>query len=308
MGNLIGVDVGGSFVKAGIVSPAGEVLFQAEPLPTVDGRSVVETVRGRVAELLARQPAPRGIGVSSCGIVDSVRGVVVESVSVPGYAGVNWLEQLGGFGIPVRVENDARAAAWAEFQLRDDREVRDWIHLPIGTSIGGGLVLDGQLWRGQGFSAGEVGHITVSAEGRVCACGNVGCLELFVSKGSVLQYVADELANGRSSVLRGVGDLDLQALSQAEQQGDALAHAAFARMGRYLGVGLTTLAHLFNPSVITLGGGVAMASETILETARAYVAAHALRSARAGLRIEPGRLGNRAGFVGAALLAGGDGD
>lgn len=306
MGNVIGVDVGGSFVKAGIVSPDGQVLFQAESIPTVNAPSVVEVVHGLVTELIRREPAPRGIGISSCGVVDSVRGVVLDSVNIPGYTGTDWPELLREFKLPVRAENDARAAAWAEFQLREDRTVNDWIHLPVGTSIGGGIILGGKLWYGHSFSAGEIGHITVAADGPVCSCGNVGCLEMFVSKGSVLQFVHDELAKGRSSVLLTEDELDLQAISQAEQQDDALAHEAFARMGHYLGVGLTTLANLFNPPVITVGGGTLLASETILNAARAYVTTHALPSARLHLKIEPGRLDNQAGFVGAALLAGGD--
>lgn len=305
MGNLIGVDVGGSFVKAGIVSPTGEVLFQAGSIPTGDGVSVVEAVRGLVAELIGREANPRGVGISSCGVVDSARGVVMESVSIPGYGGTDWAAQLRAFGLPVRVENDARAAAWAEFQLRDDKTIMDWIHLPIGTSIGGGIILDGQLWRGHRFSAGEIGHITVAADGPVCSCGNVGCLELFVSKGSVVQFVQSELARGRNSVMQGE-DVDLLAISQAEHLGDALACEAFVRMGRYLGVGLTTMVNLFNPPVITVGGGTILASEMILNTARAYVQAHALPSARVDLQILPGKLDNQAGFVGAALLVGGD--
>jgi glucokinase len=270
----------------------------------MDAVSVVEAVRGLVAGLIEREPTPRGIGISSCGVVDSERGVVVDSVNIPGYEGTDWSEHLREFGLPVRVENDARAAAWAEFHLREDRAVSDWIHLPIGTSIGGGIILGGQLWHGHSFNAGEIGHVTVAADGPVCSCGNVGCLELFVSIGSVLQFVQDELVQGRSSVLKARTRLDLQAISQAEQEGDTLAHEAFARMGHYLGIGLTTLANLFNPPVITVGGGTLLASETILSTARAYVSAHALASARSHLRIEPGKLDNQAGFVGAALLVG----
>jgi glucokinase len=303
MADRIGVDIGGSFIKAGIVSPAGEVVYQAGSVPTMDGPGVVSGVRELVRRMLAEQPGVERIGISSCGIVDTQRGLVLDSVSVPGYAGTVWPERLREFGLPVRVENDARAAAWAEFRLRDDRSARDWIHLPLGTSIGSGIIIDGALWRGRSFSAGEIGHVTVEAGGPICTCGNIGCLELYVSNESVLEYVAGELANGRSSRLNGPGPLDLQVLGEAEQAGDDLAHEAFSRMGRYLGTGMTTLVNLFNPSVITVGGGTAQASTTILETARRFVGEHALPSARASLTIMPGKLGNSAGFVGAALLS-----
>jgi glucokinase len=302
MANSIGVDIGGSFVKAGIVTPDGQVLFQAEPIPTVDGPGVVEGVRRMIGLLIDGANRPAGIGISSCGIVDTRQGLILDSVSVADYAGTRWPEVLGGFGLPVRVENDARASAWAEFQLREDRAVTDWIHLPLGTSIGSGIIVDGRLWSGRGYSAGEIGHITVEAGGPVCPCGNIGCLELYVSNESVLKYVAGELANGRLSSLNGSAGLDLQRLSEAELAGDALAHEAFERMGRYLGVGLTTMVNLFNPSVVTIGGGTSQASGTILEAARRYVGGHALPSARNKLEILPGRLGNSAGFIGAALL------
>ncbi|HUF38708.1 MAG TPA: ROK family protein [Anaerolineales bacterium] len=305
MADRIGVDIGGSFVKAGIVSAGGLVLRQAEPVPTVDGPGVVAGVLALVEGLLASRPGIGGIGISSCGIVDSRRGVVVDSVSVPGYTGTDWKTRLGGFGLPIVVENDARAAAWAEYRLREDRAVKDWIHLPLGTSIGSGIIVGGRLWRGRGHSAGEIGHVTVEAGGPVCSCGNVGCLELYVSNESLLNYVAAELANGRASSLNGAGVLDLQRLSEAEHGGDALAREAFERMGHYLGIGLTTMVNLFNPAVVTIGGGTAQASETILRAARAHVETHALGPAQRGLRIIPGRLGNHAGFVGAALLTGG---
>jgi glucokinase len=299
----IGVDIGGSYVKAGLVSPDGAVLSQAEPVPTIDGAGVVRDVQALIGRMLAESPGVESIGISSCGIVDTHAGLVLESVSVPGYAGTCWTDVLAGTGLPVRVENDARAAAWAEFRLREDQSVLDWIHLPLGTSIGSGIIIGGKLWRGRSFSAGEIGHITVEAEGPVCTCGNIGCLELYVSNESVLNYVSAAIAGGRPSRMNGQGPLDLQRLSEAEQGGDGLAREAFTRMGRYLGTGMTTLVNLFNPAVITVGGGTVQASATILETARGYVEAHALPSARRSLKILPGRLGNHAGFVGAAMLS-----
>ena len=303
MANRIGVDIGGSFVKAGIVSPVGGVIYQADPVPTIDGPGVVRDVRALVRRMLVKEPRAVSIGISSCGIVDPQAGLVLDSVSVPGYTGTRWPEQLGEFGLAVRVENDARAAAWAEYQLREDRAVTDWIHLPLGTSIGSGIIVDGKLWRGRSFSAGEIGHITVEAGGPVCSCGNIGCLELYVSNESVLSFVAAAIAGGRASRLNGSQSLDLQLLSEAEQDGDALAHEAFERMGRYLGTGMTTLVNLFNPAVITVGGGTVQASATILKVAQAYVEAHALGAAKQKLNILPGKLGNHAGFVGAALLS-----
>jgi glucokinase len=308
---LIGIDVGGSFIKGGLVSSEGKVSAQLSPEPSGDGLEVVATVRRMVAslqDLAEKLQAPvEALGISTCGVVDPHQGEILENMSIPGYSGTIWGRELADLKLPLHVENDARAAAWAEFQARDNREIDNWIHLPIGTNIGSGIIVHGQLWRGSTHGAGEIGHITVDENGSLCACGNVGCLEGFVSKRGIFSYVEEALSQGRESlIVLPSGDrneMGLQRISAAEAQGDALAHEAFQSLGRFLGVGLTTLVNLFNPSVITIGGGTPMASPTILDTARRYVNNHALRSARTELVIKKGKLGNEAGFIGAALLA-----
>lgn len=307
---LIGIDVGGSFIKAGLITCSGRVLARLEPQPTVDGPGAVETSL-RMAESLRQQALGEGlrlvgIGLSTCGVVDPRRGIVLESTSVAGYGGTPWLEKLSRFDLPAAVENDARASAWAEYTLRLEREVQDWIHVPVGTSLGCGIILGGRLWRGSSFSAGEIGHITVEAQGSACACGNVGCLEDYVSKEAVLSYIHTELEKGSpaaqaSRLLK--GEIDLPAVIAAGKAGDSLAVQALQRTGRYLGIGLTTLTNLFNPEVISVGGGVIEASAALLEAAREHVITHALSSATRSLVVKKGQLGNDAGFIGAALLA-----
>lgn len=307
---LIGIDVGGSFTKGGLVTAGGRVLHRAAPQPTGDGPNAVATARRMVAGLLQEAqarglPPVAAVGLSTCGLTDPARGRVIQSTSVPDYDGTDWFALLGDFGLPLAVENDARAAAWAEYTARERPELRHWVHVPIGTSLGAGIILNGALWPGSTFSAGELGHITVEAGGPRCACGNRGCLENYVSAQGLLDFVRGALETGCDSSLRALepGALDLPAVLDAGRRGDLLAQQAFERVGRYLGAGLTTVVNLINPQVITLGGGIVEAAGTVAEAAREYVAEHALAAARLDLQILPGRLGNRAGFVGAALLA-----
>lgn len=299
---LIGIDLGGSFIKGGLLDSRGRVLHRLKPQPTIDGPNARKVVHRAVGELIAEAEA-RGLppvaaaGLSTCGLTDPTRGRVILSTSVPGYDGAEWFPVFAEFGLPAAVENDARCAAWAEYTTRTQPELRNWIHVTLGTSVGCGIVLDGRLWRGSTFSAGELAHISVEADGPVCVCGNRGCLESYASSQGVLDFLRRQLDAGWSEAL------DMQAVLRAAANGDELAREAFERQGRYLGVALTTLTHLINPQVITLGGGIIQANEAVFTAAREVVLSRALVSARRELQIIPGRLGNDAGFLGAALLA-----
>lgn len=313
-GSAVGIDIGGSFIKSGLVSPAGLILYEtkAEETPP-EGNGVVEVVRRVIDEMIDKAPALdlspiQAIGISSCGVVDSVQETVLESVAISNYNGTAWAKQLGDLDYPLAVENDARSAAWAEFQIRKNREITDFIHVTVGTGVGCGIILGGQIFRGSTYSACEIGHVTINSGGPVGACGNVGCLELYLCSRAIVQYILDAIQDGRTSeTFRTSGPdlrkIDVRTISEAEQLGDSVAHEAFQEAGRYLGIGLTTLVNLFNPQAISVGGGVIEASHTVLEVARDVVYSRVLLSARRYLVVEKGELGNKAGVVGAALLA-----
>ncbi len=310
---LIGIDIGGSFIKSGLVSHQGDVLHQLNPQPTLHGAQLTDKVHRLIYELISvvneeGLPSVQAVGISSCGVVDPETGIVVESVAIPGYDGTQWPLLLEELKLPVIVENDGRCAAWAEFQVRDDQDIQDWVHVPVGTNVGCGVIIGGELFRGHSFTAGEFGHMTIDFNGPVCTCGNIGCLEIYLTKRSPLTYVQQAIADGRDTLIAELcgGELehiDLFMISHAEAQGDAVAKQAFEQLGFYLGVGLTNLINLLNPQVITIGGGAIEASMTIIRAAREYVTSHAISSAVKDVQIRRGQLGNQAGFIGAARLA-----
>ncbi len=311
---IIGLDIGGSFIKGGLVDADGQVLHAVNPQPTIRGAQLADKVHRMIYDLIGianddgLSPV-EAVGISTCGVVDPEMGTVLESVAISGYAGTQWPLLLDGIKLPVTVENDGRCAAWAEYCLRSDEDVLDWAHVPVGTNVGCGIVLGGELWRGHSFTAGELGHITIDVNGPLCACGNIGCLETYLGRRPLLTYVQQAIADGRDTLVAelcggNLEHIDLFLVSHAEAQGDAVARQAFEEMGIYLGVGLTTLINLLNPQVISVGGGVIEASATIVRAAREYVSGHALASAVKDLKIQHGQLGNQAGFIGAARLAG----
>jgi glucokinase len=304
--HILGIDIGGSFIKSGLVATDGRVQKQFPPVPTGTGEEVRKTVL-EIAKKRINQHPFRAVGISTCGVVNPGSGEVLENTTIAGYAGTDWKRVLAPLGVPVAVENDARAAAWAEFCLRKNRRIQEWMHLPLGTSISSGIIIQGKIWYGSSFSAGEIGHITAKTDGPVCSCGNIGCLEGLVSRRMAARYLLDEISKGVPSLHFNLemdpDAITIHQISAAEKAGDQAAAGAFRQLGKYLGVGLTTAANLINPPVITVGGGILEASDTILATAREYVWRHALQSARKNLEIRKGQLGNRAGFTGAALLA-----
>jgi len=309
----IGIDIGGSFIKAGLVSTKGELLRKLSIKTRQDVNTIVQTVRHLVGQLELEAPQfdiqVKSVGIGSCGVVDSCSGVILQSVAIPGYDGTGLKALLEDhLAYPFVVENDVNAAAWAELQVRDSLEIADFLHVAVGTGIGCGVILERRIWHGSSYCAGEIGHITVDRNGPMCSCGNIGCLELYASTAGVINYAVEAIKGGRASIISQLVADDLQKvtipiIAEAEKAGDEVATQAFANAGRNCGIGLTTLANLFDPQVISVGGGIVDASSTFFREAKRFVEKRALMPVRANLIIDLGRLGRAAGVIGAALLS-----
>jgi glucokinase len=307
----IGVDIGGTKVAAGVVDVDGRVLARARRLtPSRDPRAVEATITEVVALLRADHEVV-AVGIGAAGFVDSDRARVLFAPHLA------WRNEplrdavAQAVGLPVVVENDANAAAWAEYRFGVGRGETQLVCVTLGTGIGGGIVSDGRVERGRYGMAGEFGHMVVVPDGHRCECGNRGCLEQYAS-GNVLGREARELARAGSPVTvplveRVKGDIDALVgplITEAAQDGDPCAIELFEEVGRWLGIGLANLAAALDPGTFVIGGGVSDAGELLLRPAReSFRRTLTGRGFRPEPRILKAALGPEAGLVGAADLA-----
>lgn len=308
---MIGVDLGGTKLLAGVVDSDLSVHHRAlRPALGVSAPALLDLVLDAVDEVRAAAPSPpQAVGFGIPCLIDQERGMAVMAVNLP-LADVPFRELMAErLGLPVVLDNDANAAALAEHRYGAARGTRNAVMLTIGTGIGGGLVLDGALFRGSTGAGAELGHVTVDLDGPRCQgnCPNRGCLEA-VASGTALAREALRLAEERpdsalGSALSGGREITGLLVTELAQDGDAAARSAVELIGRRLGVGIASFVNVFNPEVVVVGGGVLAAGELLLGPARAEVAARALRPSRDIVRIVPARFGHEAGMIGAATLA-----
>ncbi|MFA4948479.1 MAG: ROK family protein [Candidatus Krumholzibacteriia bacterium] len=303
---VLGVDIGGTDIKLGLVEGEGEIRGSGKiPTRPAEGpEAAASRVRRWLADNAGVAGAIAAAGVDCAGLVDGERGFLHVSPNLSGWEEVPLRDIFEhALGVPAIVENDANAAAYGEWAMGAGRGLRDFVCLTLGTGVGGGVIINGALYRGSSGFAGEIGHAIISAEGPLCACGNRGCLEALIgAKAIVERAIGMSRASGESGSAWGPSPT-VEALSRAAASGDAVAAAAFKETGRWLGIALANVVHILAPEAIAIGGGVAGAGDFILEPARATVRECVMDEAMASVRIVPAELGNRASFIGVSLLA-----
>jgi glucokinase len=307
----VGVDIGGTKVASGVVDEQGRVLARLRRLtPSRSPQAVEDTIVEVVSQLRAEHDIV-AVGIGAAGFVDADRARVLFAPHLA------WRNEplrdavAEAVGLPVVVENDANAAAWAEWRFGAGRGETQLVCVTLGTGIGGGIVSDGIVQRGRYGMAGEFGHMVVVPDGHRCECGNRGCLEQYAS-GNVLGREARELARAGSPVTvplmeRVGGDIDALVgplITEAARDGDPCAIELFEEVGRWLGIGLANLAAALDPGMFVIGGGVSDAGELLLRPAReAFRRTLTGRGFRPEPKILKAALGPEAGLVGAADLA-----
>lgn len=310
MGLCIGVDIGGTKVSAGVVDENGAVIDRERRATPGHDATVTEEIIVEVVGVLSARHDIDAVGVGAAGWIGTDRSTVLFSPHLA------WRNEplrpalAERIDVPVLVENDANCAAWAEYRFGAARGDAVVICVTLGTGIGGGLVIDGSVYRGAYGVACEYGHMTLVPDGRVCACGNRGCWEMYAS-GRALARDAREVAvespvsAGRMLALAGSLDaLDGPVVTAAAEEGDPAALSICTTMGRYFGRGLANLAAVLDPSVFVIGGGVSVAGDLLLRPAREEFANSLTgRGFRPVARIEVAALGPDSGLVGAADLA-----
>ena len=307
-GPVVGVDLGGTNIKAGVVSPEGEILSRGR-VPT-DAEGGPEAVIDRIADIARRcmdeSDAPAadfaGVGIGSPGTIDLDGGIVLFSPNLPGWDHVPLRDRVAEkLGMPCVLENDANAAALAEQWVGAGRRAESLVMLTLGTGIGGGIVLEGRVWHGVGGVAGEIGHMSIDPEGPQCACGNRGCIEAYASAVSMVRRMREALESGaRSSLGQFDGEFTSRDIHEAALAGDRAARENIEMTGRYLGVAIANLIHILNPAVIVLGGGVTAAGDMLMGPLREEVRQRAIEDCRRGVEVRIAELGEEAGFIGAA--------
>ncbi|MCB0894762.1 MAG: ROK family glucokinase [Nocardioides sp.] len=306
-----GIDVGGTKIAGGVVDEDGRVLEEQRVVsPATDAEAIEEAIAGLVADLRSRHDIAT-VGVGAAGYVDKARAVVLFA---PNVAWRN--EDLKGelekrVELPVVIENDANAAAWGEFRYGAAHDAEDLLLVTVGTGVGGGLVLDGEVYRGANGVGAEIGHMRVVPNGILCGCGKHGCFEQYAS-GSALVREARSLALSGAQIAQGMlqragGDLNRitgPLITEAAQAGDAGAIQQLAELGRWLGEGIASLAEVLDPEVVVIGGGVSEAGDLLLEPTRVAFAGQLVgRGFRPIPQIRKAQLGNHAGLIGAADLS-----
>jgi glucokinase len=305
-----GIDVGGTKIAGGVVDDAGSVLEELQVTsPATDALAIEAAIEKLVTELTTRHQI-EAVGVGAAGYIDKSRSVVLFAANLA-MRDVNLKADLETtLGLPVVVENDANAAAWGEFQFGAGHDVDDLLLVTVGTGVGGGVVLDGSLYRGAFGVGAEIGHMRVVPDGRRCGCGNRGCFEMY-SSGSALVREARAAARAGSLLAadlleRADGDVDAitgPLITEAARDGDPFAIEQLTTIGRWLGEGIATLAAALDPAVVVIGGGVSEADDLLLDPVRqAFSTQLTGRGHRPMLEIRKARLGNRAGLIGAADL------
>ena len=299
----IGVDVGGTKIAALRLGADGAILARAErPTPARDPAATLEAIAACALEL--RTDAVVGVGIGIAGLVASEPGVVRFSPNAA------WRElAVGPFvgertRLPWRVDNDATAAAYAEFRFGAGRGVRHLLLVTVGTGIGGGIVADGVAFRGAHGFAGEIGHIVVEPDGVPCGCGNRGCLETVASGNAIGRLGREAASADPSSALAASGPLeaiDGRLVTELAHRGDPVSIAVLAEVGRRLGEGIAGLVNALDPERVVVGGGAIAAGELLLAPARrAHEASVEGREHRPAVPIVAAELGNDAGAIGAA--------
>lgn len=307
---IVGVDIGGTKVACVLANTEGRILArQWQPTRATEGwQAVVRRtfeMTERVLQGVPRQQV-RGIGISCGGPLDSQRGIVYSPPNLPGWDAVP-IKRLfeERFGLPTRLENDANATALAEHRFGAGRGTRNMVFMTWGTGIGGGLILDGRLYRGTNDLAGEIGHTTVLLDGPLCGCGKRGCLEALASGPSISRR-ARELANEspESLVWQRVPpeEVTAQHVVEAALEGDTFARFVLAEAATYMGIGIANVAQILNPERVVLGTIAVKAGDLVLEPLRRALAVHAWERVREVLQVVPAELGDRAQDLAAICL------
>jgi len=309
---MIGVDIGGTAVKIGFITESGDIITKWEiPTNTANnGLSIVEDVWTSIEDELGQQNILRenliGMGVGAPGFIDGESGFVYEAVNI-GWKGMPLAERFKKISqLPVFAANDANVAALGENWLGAGQQAKNLLAVTLGTGVGGGVIVGGQIVSGESGTAGEIGHITVDTEGAACNCGRIGCLETITSATGIVRQAMKQIKNHPNSDLAAyyqqAGDITAKDIFERAKLGDALCQQIVEHTADILGFVIANVATVINPSKILIGGGVSKAGADFIEQIDHNFNKYALGRIRSICQVTAAQLGNDAGMIGAAFL------
>lgn len=306
--HAIGVDVGGTKISAGVVSTAGQMVEKIE-VPTASvTQELPAALVDIVDQLRSKHPNVEAIGVGAAGLVEWPHGFIRWAPN-NSYRNVPLRDLVASAtGLPTVVDNDANVAAWAEARVRNNDGYSDFVYLTIGTGVGGGIVLDGKLYRGRSGLGAEIGHLVVDPSGDRCGCGNQGCLEAMASGAALERLAVESVATNPHSYLARLsakaGRVNGELVFEAARSGDPAAKKLFDNIGYWLGIGIASLVNIFELEAVAVGGGLSETGGLLLDPARDSYMQHAFAPEHRGTPpIIASAHGADAGIIGAANLS-----
>jgi len=306
MNLVVAVDIGGTQIRTAVYEPNDSTPLK---LQRVESQALKPGVYERLVKTIEAVWPGReqvtAIGFSSPGPLDPHRGIILATPNIPEWKDFPVRAKLSEhFGVPVHIDNDANLAGLAEWKYGAGRGHHNVLYLTISTGIGGGVIIEDRLLQGYHGLAAEVGHTIIDPDGPLCGCGHRGHVESFSSGPAIARYVNEQLAAGVKSTLQADPNLSARQVADAALQGDALAIAAFARAGEYLGIGVANYLAILDPSIIIFGGGVSRAGDLLFKPFEESLRKNILHPRYLeDLVITRAALGDDAGLLGARALA-----
>jgi len=311
--HAVGVDFGGTFIKMALVNERGEIKARAK-IPTTDAATTdawVEAVGQGIEQLKAKKPAEAGdlsgLGVGVPGFVDFERGYIYDLANVPGWTNVHLAPRLEQrFGLHVRIDNDVNAMALGECTYGAGRAYQHAVFVTLGTGVGGGIVINNQLFRGANSLAGEMGHVSIQMDGIRSPQGRGG-LEQYVGNRRIVERTVKAIEGGRATIIKDLAQGDLTAITpetiaRAAAQGDALALEIFDFVAECLSTAFASVTYLIQPQAFIIGGGVAQSGAVLFDPLRRHLKERLSPFFADRIEVKPAELGNDAGVIGAATL------
>jgi glucokinase len=308
----IGIDIGGTNAPASIVNGEGKILKLIDQKTLSEGGpdKVISRIIESIKELINWGKSNldseiKAVGIGAPGTIRN--GKVITSPNLPNWRDIPIVEIIKKqISIPVELDNDANCAALAEHWIGEAKGKTNAILITLGTGIGGGIIINNEVYRGSHGTAGELGHITIVNKGTKCACGNFGCLEAYASANATLSRVKEKLK--REDIDSSLNNKKLSELTTydiflAAEDGDRFSQKSLNETGMYLGIGIATLSNIFDPDIILIGGGFSDASKYLIPSAIEEAYRRSFKSVMDNIEIKRAKLGNQAGIIGAAALA-----
>ncbi|MBZ0199019.1 MAG: ROK family protein [Ignavibacteriaceae bacterium] len=306
----IGIDLGGTYIKLGIVTDSGKIVKKvvvdtmAQKGPDV----IIAQIKKGIKELLdGNKLKIHAIGVGCPGVISTKRGTVENPPNLPGWDRVNLVKILEkATGKKVYIENDANAAAIGEYMFGAGKKYNSFVMITLGTGVGGGIILKRKIYRGEFGAAGEIGHITIDYKGPKCNCGSYGCIETYIGNHYLVDRIKKELS-GRKSIIKKLVHNDLTKLTpkticEAAKAGDSFAQEVVKEMGVYLGAALASISNVLDIGIFIIGGGVSGFGKPLFDAIEENARARVLTPLRKRIKVIHAKLKNDAGIKGASAL------